>query len=102
MDGSALRDYATEAIRYWEPRRLFYNLLLVVVVVITFWVELPSSRAVITSIPFSGCFCSPLSLTSLIAPPTLSTYSCRRQPFAHIGSSSGGSCLRWEARLLPS
>ena len=32
MDGSTLRDYATEAIRYWEPRRLFYNLFLVLVV----------------------------------------------------------------------
>ena len=39
MDGS-LRDYATEAIRYWEPRRLFYNLILVL--------YLPSSRAAIT------------------------------------------------------
>jgi hypothetical protein len=48
MDGSTLRDYATEAIRYWEPRRLFYNLFLVVVVAITFWLELPSSRAAIT------------------------------------------------------
>jgi hypothetical protein len=43
---STLRDYATEAIRYWEPRRLFYNLLLVVVVVITFWLNLPFSRAI--------------------------------------------------------
>ena len=48
MDGSILRDYATEAIRYWEPRRLFYNLFLVVVVVITFWLNLPFSRAAIT------------------------------------------------------
>jgi hypothetical protein len=48
MDGSTLRDYATEAIRYWEPRRLFYNLFLVLVVVISFWVSLPSSRAAIT------------------------------------------------------
>ena len=48
MDGATLRDYATEAIRYWEPRRLFYNLLLVVVVAMTFWLNLPSSRAAIT------------------------------------------------------
>src|SRR5204863_6732623 len=48
MDGATLRDYATEAIRYWEPRRLFYNLFLVVVVAITFWLNLPSSRAAIT------------------------------------------------------
>jgi hypothetical protein len=48
MDGATLRDYATEAIRYWEPRRIFYNLLLVVVVVVTFWLNLPSSRAAVT------------------------------------------------------
>jgi hypothetical protein len=48
MNGATLRDYATEAIRYWEPRRLFYNLLLVVVVAITFWLNLPSSRAATT------------------------------------------------------
>ena len=48
MDGSTLRDYATEAIRYWEPRRLFYNLLLLVVVAMTFWLNLPSSRAAMT------------------------------------------------------
>ena len=47
MDGATLRDYATEAIRYWEPRRLFYNLLLVIVAM-TFWLNLPSSRAAIT------------------------------------------------------
>ena len=48
MDGPTLRDYATEAIRYWEPRRLFYNVLLVVVVAMTFWLNLPSSRAAMT------------------------------------------------------
>jgi len=48
MDGATWRDNATEAIRYWEPRRIFYNLLLVVVAVTTFWLELPSSRAAVT------------------------------------------------------
>jgi len=48
LDGATLRDYATEAIRYWEPRRLFYNLLLVVVVAMTFWLNLPSSKEAIT------------------------------------------------------
>ena len=43
----SFRDYTTEAIRYWEPRRLFYNLILVAVVVITFGLNLPSSRAAI-------------------------------------------------------
>ena len=48
MDGTSLRDYATQAIRYWEPRRLLYNIFLVVVVVATFWLNLPSSKAAVT------------------------------------------------------
>jgi glucan phosphoethanolaminetransferase (alkaline phosphatase superfamily) len=48
MDGTSLRDYATEAIRYWEPRRLLYNLLLVAVVIATFSLNLPGSKAAVT------------------------------------------------------
>lgn len=48
MDGTSLRDYATDAIRYWAPRRRLYNLLLVVVVAVTFGLNLPSSRAAMT------------------------------------------------------
>ena len=48
MDGAALRDHATEAIRYWEPRRWIYNLVLLTVVALTFWLHLPASRAAIT------------------------------------------------------
>ena len=36
MDGTTLRDYATQAIRFWEPRRAIYNLVLAVVVVLVF------------------------------------------------------------------
>ena len=48
MDGATLRDHATEAIRYWEPRRWIYNLLLLAVVAITFWINLPASKAALT------------------------------------------------------
>lgn len=48
MDGTSVRDYATEAIRYWEPRRLLYNGLLVLVVLLTFCLNLPSSRSAVT------------------------------------------------------
>jgi hypothetical protein len=48
MDGTSLRDYTTQAIRYWEPRRVLYNLLLVAVVVVTFSLNLPLSKAAIT------------------------------------------------------
>jgi hypothetical protein len=48
MTGATLRDYATEAIRYWEPRRLIYNTLLIVVVGLTFWFQRPVPASTIT------------------------------------------------------
>jgi uncharacterized membrane protein YkvI len=41
------RDYLGDAIRYWEPRRILYNLLLAAVVVIHFVKELPFSKTVV-------------------------------------------------------
>jgi hypothetical protein len=49
MDATALRDYATEAIRWWEPKRIAYNVALVVVVGSCFLVTLPASRQTITA-----------------------------------------------------
>ena len=48
MSSETLRDNATSAIRYWEPRRAIYNLALVAVVVITFCLNLPASKAAFT------------------------------------------------------
>ena len=48
MDGATLRDYATQAIRYWEPKPLLYNLLLVIVVILTFLLNLPAAKSAIT------------------------------------------------------
>ena len=44
MNGATLREYATEAIRYWEPRRLIYNGVLAAIVIITYWLGLPGSK----------------------------------------------------------
>jgi hypothetical protein len=48
MESSALREYATDAIRYWEPRRIVYNLVLAGVVAIYFIAGLPASRHLLT------------------------------------------------------
>lgn len=39
-----LRESATDAIRYWEPRRLAYNGVLILIVVTCFFWRYPSSR----------------------------------------------------------
>jgi len=41
------RDYLGNAIRYWEPRRILYNLLLAGVVIFHFVRRLPSSKIVL-------------------------------------------------------
>ena len=47
MDGLTLRDYFTDAIKFWEPRRVIYNLALAAIVIIYFAVGYPSSKAVL-------------------------------------------------------
>jgi hypothetical protein len=45
MDGQNLKEWATDAIRYWEPRRLAYNTALAAVVLTYVFRNLPASRA---------------------------------------------------------
>jgi hypothetical protein len=44
MDSPTLKERATDAIRYWEPRRLFYNAVLTVIVVCYFAMGYPESK----------------------------------------------------------
>ena len=48
MDYSTLRDSVTTAIRYWEPRRLIYNLVLAAIVLTYFGLNYPASRSVVS------------------------------------------------------
>src|SRR5262249_802740 len=43
-----ISDTLTDAIRYWEPRRVAYNAILVVVVVTVFALHWPDSRSAIS------------------------------------------------------
>lgn len=47
METVQWRDYLGNAIRYWEPQRILYNLLLAAIVVIHFVKELPFSKTVV-------------------------------------------------------
>jgi hypothetical protein len=44
MDSQSLRDSIGDAIRFWEPRRVLYNAILAMIVVVYFWIGLPSSK----------------------------------------------------------
>jgi hypothetical protein len=51
-----LRELLTNAIRYWEPRRLLYNAVLSAIVITYFVVGLPASRHVLSVDLFLGLF----------------------------------------------
>ena len=59
-DGSSGRstfgELATDALRYWEPRRLLYNLALAAVVVGHFVAGWPGSRSILTRDGLMGLF----------------------------------------------
>jgi hypothetical protein len=48
MDSSSLREYFTDAIRFWEPRRVIYNLVLAAIVITYFGLGYPGSKSVIS------------------------------------------------------
>jgi hypothetical protein len=48
METATVREWATDAIRYWEPRRILYNLVLAGIVLAYFAVALPASRGFVT------------------------------------------------------
>ncbi len=56
MDSQTLKDYATDAIRYWEPRRLIYNAALAAIVLFYFFKSYPASRSEITWEAAQGIF----------------------------------------------
>ncbi len=48
MNSSELREYFTDAIRFWEPRRLIYNVVLAAIVIAYFAVGYPTSKAILS------------------------------------------------------
>jgi hypothetical protein len=48
MDTTTFRESTTDAIRYWEPRRLVYNAVLAAIVLIYFAISYPASKAQLT------------------------------------------------------
>jgi hypothetical protein len=62
METSTLRDSLTEAIRYWEPRRIIYNAVLSVIVILYFVSALPGSKQAV-----SIDFCLLLFLLAVMA-----------------------------------
>lgn len=62
MSSVDLREYVTDAIKFWEPRRVAYNLVLTAIVVIYFILSFPLSKKVL-----SIDFCLSLFLLAVVA-----------------------------------
>lgn len=56
MSQVTARDALSEAVRYWEPRRILYNCVLLVVVAAVYWANLPSARSALTFDAVQGFF----------------------------------------------
>lgn len=54
MDSPTLREAVTDAIKYWEPRRLMYNVLLAAIVVLYFVYALKTNPALKASLSMDG------------------------------------------------
>ena len=48
MDAQTFRESVTAAIRYWEPRRLVYNVVLAAIVLLYFGINYPASRSIVS------------------------------------------------------
>ena len=62
MDRGDLREYATDAIKLWEPWRILYNLTLAAIVIVYFAIGYPQSKSTLTV-----DFCLGLFMLAVIA-----------------------------------
>ncbi len=49
MESTTIRERATEAIKFWEPMRIVYNIVLAAIVLVYFSWGLPRSREIVST-----------------------------------------------------
>ena len=69
MDRGDLREYATDAIKLWEPWRILYNLTLAAIVIVYFAIGYPQSKSTLTV-----DFCLGLFMLAVIANVACAAY----------------------------
>ena len=67
MRGITARQALSDALRYWEPRRIFYNGALVLVVATVYVTHLAASRSNLTFDAFEGLFVLAVQCVELAA-----------------------------------
>ena len=56
MNSATLREYVTDAIKFWERGRILYNLVLAAIVILYFALAWPASRDFLQVDPLLGLF----------------------------------------------
>jgi hypothetical protein len=93
MESVTVRDSFTDAIRFWEPRRVIYNLVLALIVIAYFVAGYPSSKTVL-SVDFAlGVFLLAVVANIAYCAAYLADFLYRSQDFAKFGSAPVGCCL---------
>lgn len=92
MERTDLREYLTDAIRFWEPWRILYNLTLAAVVIIYFAIGYPRPKSTLTVDFCLGLFMLAVIATSPTAPRMSSTSSRKHQAFVNSGSAAASCC----------
>jgi len=87
------RDYFGDAIRYWEPRRILYNLLLAVIVAVHFVMGLPFSRSVLQFNTLLILFALAVLANVAYVQPTCAMFLRKCRACAILGCVTGGCCL---------
>ena len=98
MNTYSLRDCATDASRFWEPRRVLYNLVLATIVGIYFGITYPISRTMLTL-----DFCLGLFLLAVVANVAycaayIVDIFAQCPAFANSGNDLAGCSLQSEQR----
>ena len=65
MDSQTLKESLTDAIRYWELRRLAYNAILALIVIAYFSIDLPASKQIIDADFVLGLFITRFIATAM-------------------------------------
>ena len=83
----------SEAIRYWEPRRIAYNLILFVEVAALYVTHLPTTRSNLDFNLVLALFVLAVLANVAYCAAYVVDVSHSSQPFGHLGSESDGSLL---------
>jgi len=99
MDVFIFREIATNAVRYWERRRIVYNAVLAVVVAGYFVPGLPGTMRAVTLDHSLGLFALAVVADILYCAAYVPDVFAQFSRFGRSGDGTGRWCSSWDAHL---